>query len=307
MKPDVARRMWVVELGGDIGGETTIEAPNVKAAVEAATDWAAARLGALDDETHITIRVRALSGNERQYLKVSVAFLRGRALTSGTTRDSVRALLTEWRRAQAEYHEQTARNGPLEQACVRKVFETAQRKHRGKQKLTSAQAHDLLIASGAIQALYIAREKVLYDAIKTAAEAFRAAAVGLPGPVLGKNPVAVLIYSNAYTSAGERYNRGRAELYVAELAAVSIPAKVSDTAEGGYWKVLVSVEDPELDAELVKFASPPMRETVRLAWKLGLNPRVYFPFLPHGFEEANGLDYFGGETKPHDLKAEGQG
>ena len=291
-------RRWAVD--SDVGS-IVIEAPNIEAAVEAATDWAAARLGALDDETHITIRVRALSGNERQNLKVSVAVLRGRAPAKETTRDSVRALLAEWRRAQAEYHEQTVRNGPMEQECAREVMAAALLKRPGKRKLTLAAAHDLLLVCGeldAIQAPYIAREKALYDAIKPAAEAFRAAAAVLPGPVLGKNPVAVhSVYAASYTSAGERYNRGRAELYVAELAAVGIPAKVSDTAEGGYWKVLVSVEDPELDAELVKFAGPPMRETVRLAWKLGLNPRVYFPFLPHGFEEANGLDYFGGETK----------
>lgn len=34
-------------------------------------------------------------------------------------------------------------------------------------------------------------------------------------------------------------------------------------------------------------------ERVRLCWKRGSNPRVDMPFLPHGFEEANGLDYFG--------------
>jgi len=38
---------------------------------------------------------------------------------------------------------------------------------------------------------------------------------------------------------------------------------------------------------------PGMVETVRLCWKRGVNPRVMYPFLPHGFEERHGLDFFG--------------
>jgi hypothetical protein len=39
----------------------------------------------------------------------------------------------------------------------------------------------------------------------------------------------------------------------------------------------------------------PMREWVKSCWKNGVNPRVYNPWLPHGYEESVGLDYFGGE------------
>lgn len=42
----------------------------------------------------------------------------------------------------------------------------------------------------------------------------------------------------------------------------------------------------------------PIRECVRLCWKRGVNPRVYYPFLPHGYEEKTGLDFFGGEIAP---------
>ncbi len=38
-------------------------------------------------------------------------------------------------------------------------------------------------------------------------------------------------------------------------------------------------------------------EWVRLQWKRGVNPRVTNPFLPPGFEEKHGLDYFGGYKK----------
>lgn len=36
-------------------------------------------------------------------------------------------------------------------------------------------------------------------------------------------------------------------------------------------------------------------EYVRKCWERGVNPRVMMPLLPHGFEEENGLDYFGGK------------
>lgn len=39
-----------------------------------------------------------------------------------------------------------------------------------------------------------------------------------------------------------------------------------------------------------------MKETVRLLWKRGVNPRVYYPFLPQGYEEKVGLDHFGNEV-----------
>lgn len=41
---------------------------------------------------------------------------------------------------------------------------------------------------------------------------------------------------------------------------------------------------------------PGMREIVQFCWRSGANPRVYFPMLPHGFEEKNGLDFFGNDV-----------
>lgn len=35
------------------------------------------------------------------------------------------------------------------------------------------------------------------------------------------------------------------------------------------------------------------RDFVKFCWGRGANPRVYNPFIPYGFEEANKLDYFG--------------
>jgi hypothetical protein len=67
---------------------------------------------------------------------------------------------------------------------------------------------------------------------------------------------------------------------------------------------VVALVEAEVDAGVLKrLPGVPLREWVRLCWKLGCNPRVYNPYLPHGYEEKNGLDFFGndlrtaGETK----------
>lgn len=53
-----------------------------------------------------------------------------------------------------------------------------------------------------------------------------------------------------------------------------------------------------VDAEILRRCPPPsLREQVRLCWKRGVNPRVFNPFLPHGYEEKAGLDYFGRDLR----------
>lgn len=42
---------------------------------------------------------------------------------------------------------------------------------------------------------------------------------------------------------------------------------------------------------------PSLRELVREAWKNGVNPRVTMWWLPPGYEEHEGLDYFGNDLK----------
>ncbi len=55
----------------------------------------------------------------------------------------------------------------------------------------------------------------------------------------------------------------------------------------------------ELGAALLRYRpAPSLREHVRLCWERHVNPRVYHPFLPDGYEESEGIDCFG-----HDLRA----
>jgi len=49
---------------------------------------------------------------------------------------------------------------------------------------------------------------------------------------------------------------------------------------------VILLKEQPFDVDLV--------EWVRKCWKRGVNPRVYNPFLPVGFEEKHGLNYFGG-------------
>ncbi len=49
-----------------------------------------------------------------------------------------------------------------------------------------------------------------------------------------------------------------------------------------------------LDVEIVKRRPLPLRAQIKACWKSGANPRVFNPFLPPGYEESVGLDYFGG-------------
>jgi hypothetical protein len=49
-----------------------------------------------------------------------------------------------------------------------------------------------------------------------------------------------------------------------------------------------------VDVEILRrYPPPPLREQVRRSWARGVNPRVFNPFLPHGYEEQVGIDYFG--------------
>jgi hypothetical protein len=71
-------------------------------------------------------------------------------------------------------------------------------------------------------------------------------------------------------------------------------AKRSGDGPDGF-KVIALCEGA-VDAEVLKrLPGVPLREWVRLCWKLGANPRVYSPYLPHGYEEREGLDFFGGD------------
>jgi hypothetical protein len=105
-----------------------------------------------------------------------------------------------------------------------------------------------------------------------------------------------------------RYSRGRAELAAITLHAHGITAVVRGDeqepplgVDRGCWSPTFEVwagVRTQLDIEIAqRKPAPPLREQVRLCWKLGVNPRVYNPWLPHGFEAREGLDFYGNDLR----------
>jgi len=62
------------------------------------------------------------------------------------------------------------------------------------------------------------------------------------------------------------------------------------------FKVYAYVRD-ETDIEILLRKTMSLRDMVKWCWGNGVNPRVYNPFIPHGYEEKVGLDYFGNEKE----------
>lgn len=117
-------------------------------------------------------------------------------------------------------------------------------------------------------------------------------------------------WSSAYNSQGFgacKYAEGSAQSHADVARAAGVEVEIRKTGqhytkdygvEHADFEVWVAVAS-DLDVEILKRRPPPtLREQVRLSWERGVNPRVYNPYLPHGYEEANGLDFFGGEVKP---------
>ena len=103
-----------------------------------------------------------------------------------------------------------------------------------------------------------------------------------------------------------RYAEGAAKMHADDARNYDLPVKIEQKDHkpvksfgGGstaHADFMVFVKAEALDLELLKRTPAlSLREQVRLCWKRGVNPRVFNPFLPHGFEDQQGLDYFGND------------
>lgn len=106
-------------------------------------------------------------------------------------------------------------------------------------------------------------------------------------------------YIDSYNTqpAAEKYARVRLELYAAELGAAGVRHETKRHDSNGlpYFVLYAFVE--EADVAILKARDGlPLPELVRLAWEKGVNPRVYWPSLPFGFEQRHGFDQFGRKT-----------
>jgi hypothetical protein len=108
---------------------------------------------------------------------------------------------------------------------------------------------------------------------------------------------AVSVSSYMTQTAPATYARAMAQIHAAAARAacpgveVELVEDVKPSGQLGTVRVFADVE--ALDVEAMKARPMSMAEMVRLAWKHGANPRVYWPTLPHDFEAAHGFDRFG--------------
>ena len=59
----------------------------------------------------------------------------------------------------------------------------------------------------------------------------------------------------------------------------------------GHYEIWAKTD--KIGIEILKRKYLPLVESIRLSWKRGANPRVDKHWLPHGYEEKVGIDYFG--------------
>ena len=108
-------------------------------------------------------------------------------------------------------------------------------------------------------------------------------------------------WTSTYSSQGwgaKKYAENAAERMADDFRAHGVKVRVvwTPTSYGGTF-VLWAATDHESAAAVRHLPGLDLVEVVRLCWARGVNPRVYYPFLPHGFEEKHGLDYQGRRTK----------
>lgn len=118
------------------------------------------------------------------------------------------------------------------------------------------------------------------------------------------------IYESTYSTQGwgaGTYAKNAAESRadIARFHGLTVEVvPVSRTLETGtrsytvrHVEVYVHVQD-ETDLTILRHAPGlSLREQVRLCWKRGANPRVFNPYLPHGYEESVGIDYQGRDLR----------
>lgn len=135
----------------------------------------------------------------------------------------------------------------------------------------------------------LATEKELATAVELAADGH--VPIRLPD---GQWTKYTWIYGGAYRSSGDRYGRDAAEMQAEHVRYWGVRAEVRDGVAG----LDVWAGTDRIGVEAIKRKpSMTLREQVRRCWARCSNPRVFNPFLPHGYEEKVGIDYQGRETR----------
>ncbi len=111
--------------------------------------------------------------------------------------------------------------------------------------------------------------------------------------------------SQGYGAANYAKNSLRLKGLKAQLHGLDVDVREIDpVAAAGSHCFGLFVKTTEKDLAILDAKpDPELREIVKFCWGSGANPRVYFPMLPHGFEERNGLDFFGNDIQSADRSA----
>jgi len=109
-------------------------------------------------------------------------------------------------------------------------------------------------------------------------------------------------------TAASTYAKGRAGLYLLEAEAHGTTGRVERRADKDppsryaptYFDVLVQSDPDGMVVELLKHKTYglTLRDMVKACWSKALNPRVYWPMLPPGYEEQEGIGWQGQDIEP---------
>jgi len=104
--------------------------------------------------------------------------------------------------------------------------------------------------------------------------------------------------ANSYAKGAARSEADKAEYHGLKTEVRTLEKQKADRWGISYETYGVFANTTEAGIALLNYKeAPPLREEVRMCWKRGVNPRVYMPFLPHGYEEQEGLDYYGNDLR----------
>lgn len=206
----------------------------------------------------------------------------------------------------------TAALTALQAEFDRAIYQEARRQRPRMRKMNNT---DRQLAMAVVEAPFRAWAEGMYGASKGRQEeideALKTLAGMLPIPAAETPVMFREVWKGDYNSQGfgaGRYAQAKAKSYVDDAEQYGVRAEVrrvdwDEPIKTRYETITLKsyqvwVYTTETGAEILRRKPMiPMREWVRKCWARGVNPRVYLPFLPHGYEEEAGLDFFGGDLK----------
>lgn len=232
-------------------------------------------------------------------------------------------LLGEFKAKSAEYDGLYDKHKPGMQALndeFTAIVAAEWKKTQGRKKFSLSKAATVLPNFAELKAPYLARADVIFKANDAEREALKqrldelAAQIEIAADLKLADKATWVLYGSRstgdYRSQGfgaEKYAREAARNVLDHLEANGIDGEIREDRREPIiscgWSMSsvtfnVYAGCDETVCEVVRRKpGVDLVEWVRRQWARGCNPRVANPFIPTGFEEKHGLDYFGGYVK----------